>query len=130
MAYKVISKVNARLKLFHRKNKYVTPNLCCLIRNALIQPHFDYACWTWYPNLSKKQTNKQTKYRTQTSENKSIRLCLQLDKISHIFQKEFDTFNWFHFKERYNQWLNSIAFKYFRDHCLHYLNDAFIKAPE
>ena len=43
MAHKVISKFNTRLKLFQRK-KYITPNLCCLIRNALIQPHFDYAC--------------------------------------------------------------------------------------
>ena len=27
MAHKVISKVNARLKFLHRKNKYLTPNL-------------------------------------------------------------------------------------------------------
>ena len=40
MANKVISKVNARLKFLHRKNKYLTPNLCCLLCNALIQPHF------------------------------------------------------------------------------------------
>ena len=44
MANKVISKVNARLKFLHRKNKYLTPNMCLLLCNALIQPHFDYAC--------------------------------------------------------------------------------------
>ena len=44
MANKVISKVNARLKFLHRKNKYLTPNLRRLLCNALIQPHFDYAC--------------------------------------------------------------------------------------
>ena len=44
MANKVISKVNARLKFLHRKNKYLTPNLRRLLCNALIQSHFDYAC--------------------------------------------------------------------------------------
>ena len=37
---KSIQQVNARLKFLHRKNKYLTPNLCCLLCNALIQPHF------------------------------------------------------------------------------------------
>ena len=57
MAHKVISKVNARLKFLHRKNKYLTPNLRRLLCNALIQLHFDYACSAWYPNLSKKLKN-------------------------------------------------------------------------
>ena len=57
-ANKVISKVNARLKFLHRKNKYLTPNLRRLLCNALIQPHFDYACSAWYPNLSKKLKNR------------------------------------------------------------------------
>ena len=41
---KSIQQVNARLKFLHRKNKYLTPNLCHLLCNALIQSHFDYAC--------------------------------------------------------------------------------------
>ena len=73
IAHKAISKVNARLKFFHHKNKYVTPNLCCLICNALIQSHFDYACSVWHPYVSKLKT------RIQTSRNKSIRFCRQLD---------------------------------------------------
>ena len=71
MAHKVISKVNARLKFLHRKNKYLTPNLRRLLCNALIQPHFDYACSAWHPKLSKKLKN-----RIQTSQNKYIRFCL------------------------------------------------------
>ena len=58
MANKVISKVNARLKVLHRKNKYLTPNLRRLLCHALIQPHFDYACAAWDPNLSKKLKNR------------------------------------------------------------------------
>ena len=33
-------------------------------------------------------------------------------------------------KERYNQCVNSIAFKYFDHQCPHYLNEVFMKAPE
>ena len=83
MANKVISKVSARLKFLHRKNKYLTPNLSCLLCKALIQPHFDYACSAWYPNLSKKLKN-----RIQTSQNKCICFCLQLNKTSHIYLKK------------------------------------------
>ena len=88
MANKVISKVNARLNFLHRQNKYLTPNLRSLLCNALIQPHFDYACSAWYPYLSKK-----LKTRIQTLQNKYIRFCLQLDKMSHISQKEFESIN-------------------------------------
>ena len=86
MANKVISKVSAKLKFLHRKNKYLTSNLSCLLCNALIQPHFDYACSAWYPNLSKKLKN-----RIQTLQNKCIRFCLKLNKMTHISQIEFET---------------------------------------
>ena len=108
MANKVISKVNARLKFLHRKNKYLTPNLRLLLCNTLIQPHFDYACSARYPNLSKKLKN-----RIQTLQNNCINFCLQLDKMSYISQKEFETINWLPIKERDNQCVNSIAFKKF-----------------
>ena len=58
MAYIVIRKVDARLKLLSQKNKYLTPNLHCILFNALIQPHFDYTCSVWCPNLSKKLKNR------------------------------------------------------------------------
>ena len=94
MAHKVISKVNARLKSLHRKNKYLTPNIRRLLSNSLIQSHFNYACWAWYPKLSKKLKNK-----IQNSQNKCIRFCQQL---------EFETINTvFHYSLRWrtaNKW--------------------------
>ena len=69
MANKVMSKVNARLKFLHWKYKYLISNLRRSLCNALIQPHFDYACLAWYPNLSKKLKN-----RIKTLQNKCI--CL------------------------------------------------------
>ena len=53
MALKVINKIISRLKFLHRKNKFLTPALCRLLRNTLIQPHFDYASSAWYPNQHK-----------------------------------------------------------------------------
>ena len=125
MPNKVVSKVNVRLKSLHWKNKYLTPNLHRLLCNVLIQPHFDYACSAWYPNLFKKLKN-----RTQTLQSKCICFCLQLDTMSHISQKEFKTTNWLPIKERYNQCANSIAFKYFDNQYPYHLNEVFMKAPE
>ena len=125
IGHKVISKINARLEFLFRKNKYLTPTLRRLLCNALIQPHFDYACSAWHPNLSKIPKNI-----IQTLQNKYIRSCLQLDIMSHTSQKEFETINWLPIKERYNQCVNSIAFKYFDNQCPHYLNEVFMKASE
>ena len=44
MTLKVINKINVSLKFLYRKYGYATPYLKRLLCNALIQPHFDYAC--------------------------------------------------------------------------------------
>ena len=54
MALKVINKINGKLKFLYRKNSFLTPGLQRMLCNALIQPHFDYACSAWYPNLNAK----------------------------------------------------------------------------
>ena len=40
------------------------------MRSALIQPHFDYACPAWSPNLTRK-----TKKKIQIMQNKCTRDC-------------------------------------------------------
>ena len=92
MALSVINKINNKLKFFHRKKRFLTPSLRGLLCNALIQPHFDYACSAWYSNL---------KSRNQTTQNKCIRSCLQLDKMAQISYKEFETLNWLRVTERF-----------------------------
>ena len=54
MGLSVINKINNKLKFLYQKNRFLTPNLRRLLCNALIQPHFDYACSAWYHNLTKK----------------------------------------------------------------------------
>ena len=68
MALRVIEKINSRLKFLYRKNRFLDVTLRRLLCNGLIQPHFDYACTAWYPNLSKKLKDK-----LQATENKCIR---------------------------------------------------------
>ena len=112
MALKVMNKINSRLKLLSRKNRYSTPYLKWLLRNALIQPHFDYTCSVWYPNL-----NKKLKSKLQTAQNRCIRYCLQLDNKSQIGVKHFEKLNWLPISERLNQYLCSNAFKFFKKTC-------------
>ena len=120
MALKVINKINSRFKFLHSKNKFLTPALRRLLRNALIQPHFHYASSAWYPSLTQKMKNK-----IQITHNKCIRYCLQLDKVTHISKNEFQTLNWLPVKGRFNQSINSIIFKYFTKQCPSYLNEVF-----
>ena len=53
MARKVLSKINSRLKFLYRKQSFLDFNLRRTLCNAIIQPHFDYACSVWYPLLNK-----------------------------------------------------------------------------
>ena len=54
MALKVMNKINEKLKFLYRKNSFITPGLRRMLCNGLIQPHFDYACFSWYPKLNVK----------------------------------------------------------------------------
>ena len=91
MALNVIDKINSRLKFLHKQNRFLTfpptppplPPLHRILCNALIQPHFVYACTAWFPNLSKK-----LRLTLQATQNKCISFCLQLEKISRICVNE------------------------------------------
>ena len=120
MVLNIVNKINKKLKVLYRKNSFVTPTLRHLLCNILIQPHFDYACSSWYPNLTKK-----LKHRIQTTQNKCMRFCLQLDKLKHISHEEFERLNWLPVTYRFKQCVNAVAFKYFNEHCPNYLNEIF-----
>ena len=46
-------------------------------------------------------------------------------KNDSYFKNEFETLNWLPVKDRFNQSINSIVFKYFAKHCSSYLNEVF-----
>ena len=65
------------------------------------------------------------KNKIEITQNKCIRYCLQLDKMIHISKNEFETLNWLPVKDRFNQSINSIVFKYFTKQCPSYMNEVF-----
>ena len=108
MATKVHSLVKSRLKFLYQKRKFLTLPLRRLLCNALIQPHYHYACPVWYPSLNKRLSKK-----IQTSQNKCIRHCLNLDNRAHVGIDEFIKINWLPTKERVAQCISVIILKFF-----------------
>ena len=92
IALRVIEKINSRLKFLYRKNR-------------LIQPHFDYACTVWYPNLT-----KRLKDNLQATQNKSIRFCLKLQYREHISNEHFQKLNWLPINQRFKQCVSHAVF--------------------
>ena len=124
MALKVINKINGKLKFLYRKNRFLSPELRRMLCNALIQPHFDYACPVWYPNLTEKMKKK-----IQITQNKCIRFCLRMDKMHHISKEDFRLINWLPTNKRVDQCINTIRFKFVHDFCPYYMKEIFEFAP-
>ena len=59
VSLKIVNKINGKLKFLYRKNRFLRLELRRMLCNALIQPHFDYACPAWYPNLNQKNEKKK-----------------------------------------------------------------------
>ena len=92
-----------------------------MLCNSLIQPHFDYACSAWYPNLNKKYIIK-----VKIAQNKCIRFCLFLENRAHIGVKEFRNINWLPTRERFEQCIGGV-YKFCKDISPAYMSDIFVK---
>ena len=92
------------------KQKFVSFSLRRLLCNALLQPHFDYACAAWYPDLNKRFVKK-----IQVCQNKCIRCCLKLKNRDHVGVKEFRELNLLPTKERFEQCVCANIFKFFNN---------------
>ena len=117
MALSVIDKINSRLKFLHRQNRFLTPPLCRLLCNTIIQLLFDYASTAWFPNLAKK-----LRLRLKATQDKCIRFCLQLDKMSRICVNQFLKLNWLNVYDRYLQFIASDIFKFYNNQGPDYFN--------
>ena len=123
MVLNVIHKITTRLKFLYRKNDFLNQSLRRLLCNALIQPHFDYACSAWYPFLSKKY-----KTRLQTLQNKCMRFCLHLDSRAHIGYREFKEMKWLPVNDRFHQCIGTAAFKFLKGKSPAYMDDLFTRS--
>ena len=120
MALNVINKVSFKLKFLYRQNSYLTPALRRLLCNALIQPHFDYACLAWQPNL-----NQNLKNKLQIMQNKCIRFCLSLGNMAHIGLSEFEKINWLNINDRLMQCICSAVFNFFKGNSPKFMSEIF-----
>ena len=62
MALKVANNIKGKLKFLYRKTDFLIPELRRMLCNALIQPHFDYTCTAWYPNLTERNKKEDVNY--------------------------------------------------------------------
>ena len=84
MTRMVLKKFNGKRKSIYRQNRYLSYPLKRMLCNTLIQPHYDFACCSWNPNLS-----MSLKTKLQTTQNSCIRYYLGLKDRSHIGKNEF-----------------------------------------
>ena len=123
MALREIEKTNHyRLKFLYWKNRFLDIPLHRLLCNALIQPHFDYACTVCYPNLLKKLKDKP-----RVPQNKCIRFCFKLQSrnIYHISSEHFHKLNWLPINKRFQQCVTSTVFKFVKNKCPAWINEVF-----
>ena len=89
----------------------------------MIQPFFDYAWYTWYPNL-----NKSLKTRLEAAQNKCIRFCLKLGGRKSITVKELDKISCLPIHERVNQDILSCIYKFHAKKAADYMYKIFYHA--
>ena len=123
MALKVLTKINGKLRFLYRQGKFLNPRLRRMLCNTLIQPHFDFACSAWYPNLT-----NSLKSKLQVAQNKCIRYCLFLNNREGIRYKHLKDINWLPVKDRVNQFIAAIVYKYINKLSPAYMGDIFIKS--
>lgn len=118
-ALKVITKVNQRARYMARISKFLDERTKIILAGALIQPYFDYACGSWYNGVT-----SNLKHRLQTSQNKLIRLILDLPIRTHLETCHFERVGWLRVEDRVHQlqlgMIHKIVYgdvpKYFRNY--------------
>ena len=107
MPSKVLKKINVKLKFMYPQSRYRILAYKKLLCNALIHPHFDYKCSSWFPLLKKK-----LKVKLQKPQSKCIRFCLNFPPRSHIDPSDFRKINWLPASDRVEYRIANTVFKY------------------
>ena len=121
MVKNISKKVSSKLSFLYRKQRYLDKDVRRLLCNAIIQHHYDYACSSWYPLLT-----KTLRKRLQVTQNKCIRFCLNLNNRVRIDKPKFKEINWLPIEKRVEQCISALVFKYFQKKVPRYIEDIFI----
>ena len=97
-----------RNTFFYRHSRYLSYPLKRMFCNTLIQPHYDFACCSSYPNLSV----SLPKTKLNTTQNSCIRYCLGLKVRIYIGKNKFKKINWLPVSNRINQYLAVTAYNF------------------
>lgn len=119
-AQKVITKVNQRVRFLARIAKYLDTKAMMTLAGAIIQPYYDYACCSWYNGLSKYFKNK-----LQTSQNKLVRIILNLPPRTHLDPIHFQRLGWLKVEERVCQIEITMVHKILKGDVPKYLSNFF-----
>ena len=116
MALQVINKINGKLKFLYRKNNFYAQNVkecstTCLFCHILIT-HVQTGTITLLKKMKKKIQIMQTR---------SIRFCLEMDKMHRIYEEDFRPTNWLPTSKRVDHYINTITF----NTCLYYVKEIF-----
>ena len=124
MVHQVLTKINSKIRFLYRKQKFFNKDIRRMIMNAIIQPHYDYACNSWYPLLTQK-----LKRKLQVSQNNCIRFCLMLNNRDRVDKSRFEEINWLPVNKRVDQCFASVVYKYLHNNVPQYINDIFNLKP-
>ena len=119
MTLRVTKKIHSRLKLLHRKNRFLDVPLRRLLC-IFIQPHFDYVSIAWHQNLIKKLKDK-----LKVTQNTCIRFCLKLKCREQILSEHSEKRNWLPIHQRFEQCVTSKVFIFLQNKYLPYMNEVF-----
>ena len=120
MATKVLGKINGKLKFLYRKQSFLDSSTPRMLLNALIQPHFDYACTSWFLMLNKRLSKK-----VLSAQNKCIHFYLNLKNTAHVGATEFKSINWLPTKDRLDQHICVNIMKFFKGTAPAYADEIF-----
>ena len=95
MVNTIFSKLNSCIKFLYRNKSFLGLRERKLLCNSLLQPRFDYACIFWYKGLT-----KALKSKLQVSQNKAIRLVLNLNPRHHIDTNCYVKLKWVNVESR------------------------------
>ena len=109
-------KIHAKLKFqYHQAGTYRR-----LLSDALIQPHFDYRCSSWFPLLK-----ENLKLKLQKAQNKCIRFSLNLPPRSLINPSYFRKINWLVVSDRVEYCIANTVYKYWNRTVPGYIHEMF-----
>ncbi len=114
---RIITKANSRLKFLYRQAGTLSTQTKRTLVSALIQPHFDYACSSWYYGL-----NQKSKNRLQTCQNKLIHFVLGLDSRTHLGNSQFREVRWLPIERRMWQMGMHLVYKILNGHVPAYVS--------